>query len=88
MSNDVACFTFFLLMWPIAVESPRDTSSGEYKSLPTKEVLLPMSEILFPSESRASDAHPSSEMSSSSIYHCVNHDVMEGSSSGAILKPG
>ena len=88
MSNDVAYFKFILLMWPIVVESPRYTSSGEYKSLPTKELLSLRSEILFPSESRASDAHPSSEMSSSSIYHCVNHDVMEGSSSCAILKPG
>ena len=56
--------------------------------MPIKGVLLHGSDILSPDGSRASDAQPSSEMSSSSTASCVSPDVMEGSSTGAILKPG
>ena len=63
-------------------------SSGGYKSLPIKEVSLPRSEILSLTGSIASGASPSSEMSSYSTASCVSLDVIEGYSSGAILKPG
>ena len=38
VSNDIACFTFDALVWPVAVEAPRDTSSGGCTSLTNKEV--------------------------------------------------
>ena len=63
-------------------------SSGGYTSPPIKEVSLPSGEISYLAGSRASDAPPSSELSSSSEDYCVCPDVMEGFLSGAILKPG
>ena len=87
MNIDVACFNFDALVGPVEVEALRDPPSGGYISLPIKEVSLPRSEISSLAGSRASGALPSSEMSSSSIASCVSPDVMEGYSSGAILKP-
>ena len=87
VSNYVACFNFNALVWPVAVEYLRDTSSGGYTPLPIKEVSLHRSEISSPAGSRASGAPPSSDMSSSSTAYCIYPDVMEGSSAVAILKP-
>ena len=46
------------------------------------------SEISSPDGSRASDAPPSSGMSSSLKDYCVRPDLMKGCSSSALLKPG
>ena len=86
--NDVACFNFDVLVWPVAVGTLIDTSSGRCTSLPTKEVSLPRREILSSSGSRYSDYLPSSDMISSSTASCISHDLIEEASAGAILKPG
>ena len=88
MNNDVARFTFDALVWPDAVGDTREMSSCGCTALPNKEFLLPRSEISSSSGSRAIDAPPSSEISSYSTASCVSPDVTEGSSYGAILKPG
>ena len=53
----------------------------------SKEVFPSRIDISSPAGSRASDAPPSSDMSSYSTYYCVSPDVMEGYLDGAILKP-
>ena len=88
MSSDVTCFTFYALFWLVEVEYPRETSSGGCTSITDKEVLLLRSEILSYDGSRASDAPPSIEMSSSLTASCLIPDVMDGSSDGDILKHG
>ena len=68
MSNDLSCFTFVALVWPVTVEAPRNASPGGYKSPHVKEALSLRSDMLCPPGSRARDAPPSSEASSSSEY--------------------
>ena len=88
MIIDVACFVFDTLVLSVAVESPRDASSVWYTSLPIEEASLPRSEILSPAGSTYSDNLPNSEVYLSSADSCVSPNLIEGYSTGAILKPG
>ena len=64
----VACFTFDVLVFPVAVENPRYLSPARYTSSPVKEESSLRSEISSPDGSRARDDLPSSVTSSSSVY--------------------
>ena len=58
--NDVACFTFDVIVFPAAVETPIDSSPGGYTSPPIRELLSPRREISYPSGSIERDAPQSS----------------------------
>ena len=57
----VACFTFYVLVCPVAVETQRDSSPGDYTLPPVIESSSPRSEILSPYEQRARYSPPSRE---------------------------
>ena len=78
MSNNVASFTFYALVWNVAVEALIYTSSSRCTSVPTEEVSLPRSEISSPAGLRDMYTPPSSEISSYSDF-CVSPDSIEES---------
>ena len=61
--NDVACFTFEVLVCPVACDTPRESSPVVYTPPPVIEVSSTRIYISSNSRSRASDAPPSRELS-------------------------
>ena len=87
MSNDVAYSNFEVLVYPVEVDAPRESSTIGYTP-PLVIDVSPPRRYMYYTGSRERDALTSRESSLSLEESRVRPEVIEGYSAGDILRPG